>query len=193
MRPLLLYIHGFNSSPLSQKAQEAKAYIEDHALAIEFLAPALPGCPIESYELLLSLVNQQVPRQIALIGSSLGGFMATLLAERFGLRAVLVNPAVRPHQLADALMGEHINPYSGEHFVLQQIHIEQLQQLHINTLSHPERLLLMVQTGDKTLDYRRAVSYYQRCRQIVEQGGDHRFQQFNKHLPAIFSFLELTS
>lgn len=192
MLPLLIYIHGFKSSPLSEKATEVRRYIAHHDVQVDYQVPTLSDYPDESYQQLTALVEANPGRLITLIGSSMGGFMATALAERYGLRAVLVNPAVRPSEMIRHIYGEHENPYTGNRFILDQQHADQLQQLEVATLSQPGNLLVMVQTGDETLDYRRAVDYYRGCKQIVEEGGDHRFQQFDRHLPAIFEFLQLS-
>lgn len=192
MNPLLLYIHGFKSSPLSEKASEVRRFIESGGYPLDYQVPAFSDYPGESYRQLEDLLASQRGRQVALIGSSMGGFHATVAAEQFGLRAVLVNPAVRPSELIQYVLGENENPYTGNRFFLEQRHAGELAALEKDALQAPENLLLMVQTGDETLDYRRAVDYYRDCEQVVEEGGDHRFQHFDRHLPAIFEFLQLT-
>lgn len=194
MRPLLIYVHGFKSSSQSQKAEEVRHHILSHSLPIDFLAPTFANYPQQSYQQLCQLIHEHKDvksRQVALIGSSLGGFMATSVAQRMGLRAVLVNPAVHPYRLIGKALGEHLNPYTGERFVLDQSHLDELKAIELDHLDHPERLLVMLQTGDETLDYRDAQDYYKGCLQIVEQGGDHRFQHFDRHLPRLLTFLQL--
>ncbi len=191
MRPLLIYIHGFLSSSLSAKAQETRHYLEQQALPIEFVAPELSNYPLTAYQQLLQVIESQPLRKIGLIGSSLGGFMATALAEQYGLRAVLVNPAVNPHKLIAGFLGEQFNPYTEQHFVLDQRHVQQLQRLQVQRITQPANIKVLLQTGDETLDYRQAVSYYQGCLQVVEQGGDHRFQHFDQHLAQAIEFLTL--
>ncbi|MEE8057910.1 MAG: YqiA/YcfP family alpha/beta fold hydrolase [Pseudomonadales bacterium] len=192
MRPLIIYIHGFQSSPLSEKAEKVRGYLLDNEVPIDFVSPILPNYPGESYQRLTALVEQRHSRPIALIGSSLGGFMATVLAQQFSLRAVLVNPVIRPYDLMSAFLGENQNPYSGERFFLHEGHMDELRKLAVSALNDPQQLMVLLQTGDEVLDYRQAVSYYQGCRQIVEEGGDHRFQNFDKHLPEVLRFLDLT-
>jgi predicted esterase YcpF (UPF0227 family) len=191
LRPLLVYIHGFQSSPLSQKAEETRRYVLSQSLPFDFLAPALDNYPMRSYQQLQAVVERHLPRPIALIASSLGGFMATALSEQYGLRAVLVNPAVRPYELISAVLGDNVNPYTGIKFCLDESHIDELHQLEVITLSDPSRIKVLIQTGDETLDYRQAVSYYQGCEQVIEEGGDHRFQNYEKHLPEVIKFLTL--
>lgn len=191
MQPLLIYIHGFQSSPRSQKAQEVQQFLRDHGVPVEFAAPQLANYPALAYQQLVDLVRREQGRQLALIGSSLGGFYATVLAEQFGLRAVLVNPAVNPSRLIEQYLGPNQNPYTGEQFVLTRQHYNEMKQLEPDCLQHPEHLWLMVQTGDETLDYREAVRFYQRCPQQVEEGGNHRFVDFSRHLPEVLKFLQL--
>lgn len=192
MQSLLIYIHGFLSSPQSIKAQETQQYINSTQLPVEQITPGLSNYPMQAYQQLQELVQANSGRQIALIGSSLGGFMATALAEEFGLKAILVNPAVKPYELISGVLGENTNPYTGETFILDESHIKELHQLEVQPITRPERLKVLLQTGDETLDYRKAVSYYHGCLQVVEEGGDHRFQGFENHLPEAFKFLELT-
>ena len=193
MRPLLIYIHGFNSSSQSQKAQEVKHYLQHDSLSIDFLAPTFSNYPAQCYQQLLQIIDkeQQQHKQIALIGSSLGGFMATCASQHRHLRAVLVNPAVHPHKLVHHFLGEHTNTSTGETFTLREEHIDELRELEPEHLPAPHLLQVLLQTGDETLDYRDAGTYYKDCELIIEQGGDHRFQGFDQHLPAILQFLQL--
>ena len=127
--------------------------------------------------------------RIGLIGSSLGGFYASFLAERFDLRAVQVNPAIQPYDLLERYRGENQNPYTGEQFTVDEQFVRSLRDIEVTP--SPERYLLLTQTGDETLDFQRGVDWYKGCEQIVEQGGDHAFQGFERHLPKIMDFLAL--
>ena len=189
MLPLIIYIHGFQSSPLSDKAEETKRYLVSEQLAVDYIAPALSSYPMTSYRQLQNLIEQHLPRQIGIIGSSLGGFMATKLSQQYGLKAVLVNPAVRPFELISQFLGDNINPYTQVEFCLHEGHIDELRALDVKALSTPENILVLLQTGDETLDYRSAVEYYRGCEQVVEEGGDHRFQGYDKHLARLIKFL----
>ena len=195
MRPLLIYIHGFLSSPQSIKAQQTRQYIDRLQLSVELLIPGLSNYPMQAYQQLQAVVEEarakDPARQIALMGSSLGGFMATALAEEYCLKALVINPAVKPYQIISTVLGENKNPYTNETFFLNQGHIEELHRLEVARLARPEQIKVLLQTGDEILDYRKAVSYYQTCLQVVEAGGDHSFQNFANHLPEAFKFLEL--
>lgn len=192
MLPLLVYVHGFLSSSLSAKAQATAQCVRD--LPLEFQCPQLSDYPDQAWASLLRLAEntQKQGRQLALIGSSLGGYYATALAERHGLRAVLINPAVQPavHRFHHYL-GAQQNPYTGEDFSLTEAHRQALAAIDPTPLSRPENLWLLAQTGDDVLDYRQAEAWYQGCRQTIEPGGDHRFQGYERHLPDILRFLHL--
>lgn len=186
---LLLYIHGFLSSPLSHKAQQVQAWLEENRPDIDYVCPALTAYPDQSVSVLENIIEEHQPEPVYLLGSSLGGFYATWLGEKHNLRAVLVNPAVTPHRL----IGEHLNRdlqnyHTDEHYRLRPHHIDQLRALDRDRLQYPANYWLMVQTGDETLDYRQAVEKYRSCRQLVEEGGDHTFQNFDRWLPEIFAF-----
>lgn len=187
---LLLYIHGFLSSPLSHKAQQAKAWLEQNHPEVDFVCPALPAYPDQAIARLEAVVEQRLPEAVYLLGSSLGGYYATWLGEKYNLRAVLVNPAVAPHRLITDYLGRDLKNYhTEEHYRLDAGHIDQLRALDTDGLQYPANYWLMVQTGDDTLDYRQAVKKYRHCRQLVEEGGDHSFQYFERWLPEIFQFL----
>jgi predicted esterase YcpF (UPF0227 family) len=193
MSALLVYIHGFLSSPLSQKAVEMQGYIRQQALAIDTRVPQLSNYPGQAYDQLQQLLDdaQGQYQHIGLVGSSMGGFYATGLAEQFGLKAVLVNPVVAPAKLMSSYLGEHENPYSGQQFCLTRQHVDELRGMTIEKLSKPERCWLMVQQGDETLDYQAAVDFYVDSPQLIEPNGNHRFENFEKHLPKVMKFLEL--
>ena len=188
---MLIYIHGFNSSPASFKANLLKRQLEALGRGAEFSAPALPDRPGAAAVLLeRELANHP---GAALIGSSLGGFYATWLAERHGLKAVLVNPAVRPYEGLRQYLGEQQNLYTGARYELMQAHLEELRQMDVGAISRPERYLLLVRTGDEVLDYREAVERYRGCRQRVIEGGDHGFSDFGDYLDEVLGFCDVPS
>jgi uncharacterized protein len=182
---MLIYIHGFNSSPASAKAQLVKARLEAMGRGAEFTAPALPHGPAQAASLLGELAARH--RGAALIGSSLGGYYATWLAEKYALRAALLNPAVRPYDLLSAHLGVQHNLYSGERYEFTARHVEELRALEVAGIT-PARYLLVAATGDEVLDYRLAVGRYRGCRQIVIEGGDHGLSDFEKHVDVVLDF-----
>ena len=188
MQTALIYIHGFNSSPASFKARVLQAALAERVPSATFLAPALPPSPYAATRLLDALVVAH--RQAILVGSSLGGYYAGWLAERYDLRAVLVNPAVRPYELLHDHVGMQTNLYTGERYEFTGAHVEELRALEQDRVT-PARYLLMLETGDEVLDYRQAVARYAGAQQYVIEGGDHGFGDFAEHLEVVFAFAGL--
>jgi len=182
---MIIYIHGFNSSPASSKAQVLKQRLEALGRGVEFAAPALPHSPARAVALLDALAKQHPGA--GLVGSSLGGYYATYLAEKHGLRAVLLNPAVRPYELLAPHVGRQKNFHTGEEYDFTTRHVVELQSLEVDRIS-PERYLLLAATGDEVLDYRAAVARYRGCRQIVIEGGDHGLSDFGEYLETVLEF-----
>ena len=158
---MIVYIHGFNSSPASSKANLLKTRLEALGRDAEFSAPALPHSPKRAAALLDALVTRH--RGAALIGSSLGGYYATWLAEKHRLNAVLINPAVRPYEGLSAYVGVQQNLHTGEAYEFTREHLDELRRLEVERVT-PERYLLLAATGDEVLDYRVAVAKYRGCR-----------------------------
>lgn len=157
----LIYIHGFNSSPLSQKANSLKTWLQQQQPEVNMLIPQLPCYPAEAIALLQDLVTAHVGERIGLLGSSLGGYFAIWLSQKFNLPAVIVNPAVRPFDLFQHYLGEQVNPYTNELYILQSHHLNELrvQEIQINTLTEANLIWLLQQISDEILDYRQAVTY----------------------------------
>jgi predicted esterase YcpF (UPF0227 family) len=183
----LLYLHGFNSAPQSHKAQALKRYLEERGLGDRFGCPQLPHRPAAAIGAAEAEIARRPPGTVTLVGSSLGGFYATHLAEKHGLRAVLLNPAVTPQLDLESYLGTQRNLYTGEAYELTHDHIAEWRALDTLRI-RPERYLLIVETGDEVLDYRAAVRKYAGARQIVVEGGDHALKSFAGHLPAIVAF-----
>ncbi|MGC9403125.1 esterase YqiA [Vibrio genomosp. F10] len=191
-RPLLLYIHGFNSSPQSHKAKVMKEYCAANRPDITLVTPQLPCFPEEAAHCLLALIEEyQADYDIGLVGSSLGGYLSTWLNEKFGFKAVLINPAVKPYELLVDYLGEQTNPYTHVQYVLDPIHIQQLKTLDVTSIANPKDFWLLQQTGDEVLDYRQAVERFAFSKQTVEQGGDHSFVDFERYPAQIIEFLAL--
>jgi predicted esterase YcpF (UPF0227 family) len=187
---MLIYIHGFNSSALSFKAAILRKRMAELRRTHELWCPELPHRPLDAIGVLERFVVEHRTGSVALIGSSLGGFYASWLAERHALKAVLVNPAMRPYELLEGLVGPQTNLYTGERYWLTREHLEELRSLEVERIT-PQRYLLMVETGDEVLDYRRAVARYAGAEQILVEGGEHGFASFEACLPRALVFCGL--
>lgn len=184
---MIVYLHGFNSSPASGKAKQLGEYMAGLGRMADYYCPALANSPREAIaQVEAALARAAGP--VTLIGSSLGGFYATYLAEKHGWKAVLVNPAVHAHRLLRSALGPQTNWHTGEKWELTEGHLAELAALDVPAITLPERYLLLAQTGDEVLDYRDAVAYYAGATQIVEDGGDHGFAGFERHFQTLLDF-----
>lgn len=184
---MIVYLHGFNSSPASGKARQLGEHLAALGRAADYLCPALANSPREAIAQIESELGQQ-RGPITLVGSSLGGFYATHLAEKHGWKAVLVNPAVHAHLLLADALGPQKNWHTGETWELTEAHLAELAALDVPAITRPERYLLLAQAGDEVLDTRDAVAYYAGAKQIIEDGGDHSFAGFERHFQTILDF-----
>jgi predicted esterase YcpF (UPF0227 family) len=191
--PLILYLHGFTSGPQSGKARSLAARMAALGIEDRLICPQLPASPAAAIALAESLLDKFWVRETALtiVGSSLGGFYATWLAERHGLPAVLVNPAVVAAIELERYLGPQTWLYTGEPFEFTRQHIAELRALEVPRLADPSRYWLLVEEGDEVLDYRQATARYVGARQTVHPGGDHSFTRWEDTLDALLVFAGL--
>ncbi len=185
MTASVLYIHGLNSSPASLKASQLLAAMRRFGIDGALRVPALHHHPRQAMLQLQALLDE-LDRPL-LVGSSLGGYYATHLAERHGLDALLINPAVRPHTLLDGVLGPQQNFYSGETWELTLDHVQALAELEVAPPRDAQRYQVWLQTADETLDYRHAERYYQGCVLDIREGGDHGYQGFAARIPELLA------
>lgn len=188
-----VYLHGFLSSPQSKKAQQLIHFFDDHQMSDQLRVPTLSFTPAEAIqqakEAIDDLRQQKGIDQAFVMGSSLGGFYATYLAETECIKAVLINPAVRPFELFDKYLGPNKHFYDGQTYMLEYKHIKQLEAIEVEHLPQPKDIFLLLQTGDETLDYQLASEKYRACPSWIEPGGNHSFEGFMERLNSIFSFV----
>ena len=187
--PAILYLHGFCSSPASWKVRRLAGALDARGQGDRLFCPALSHVPQEAIAQAESIISEH-GNSLTLVGSSLGGYYATWLAEKHDLRAVLINPAVVAPISLDQFIGTQTNLYTGESFEFTAEHIGQLRDLELPQVT-PERYFLLVETGDEVLDYRQAVARYAGCRQCVLDGGDHSFTRFPDFLPQLLEYCGL--
>jgi predicted esterase YcpF (UPF0227 family) len=185
---MIIYVHGFNSSPASHKANLLRQRLAATGRETEISCPALSHYPDEAMAELKQRIEDAGVRNVTLVGSSLGGFYATWLTEHLGCRSVLLNPAITPHEGLRAYLGQQQNLYTGQQYELTQQHLEQLQALYLKRLERMDCYLLIHTTGDELLDWRVAVQRYQGCRQIVVAGSDHGFGDFGDYIDSVLEF-----
>ena len=187
----IIYIHGFQSSPKSIKAQQLQQYCaQDDELTVH--VPDLNMPPEQALQVLQDLVLNYP--DVALIGSSLGGFYATQLVAKHNIPAVLINPAMRPWLLFRKLFAVESVPYPvTEHWTLDNAQLQQLEQLAIPFARHAEKVLVLLQQGDEVLDYREAQRYYSAPAHssliMTEAHGSHGMDNFAEKLPMVLEFL----
>ncbi|WP_375056984.1 YqiA/YcfP family alpha/beta fold hydrolase [Zobellella sp. DQSA1] len=190
MTATLLYLHGFNSSPKSIKASLMEDHLRRHRPDIRFVCPQIAATPAAAWAQIATICDG-LEGPFGVAGSSLGGFWATRVAQLYGVRAVVINPAVNPHiLLSDWLGGQH-NPYTGEYYRLTAEHMAELAALRVDAPGCLERIWLLQQQGDEVLDYREALDYYRFARVCIQKGGDHSFIGFERYCGQIIRFLQL--
>jgi predicted esterase YcpF (UPF0227 family) len=187
---MILYLHGFRSSPQSFKARLLAEQLRALGRADDYLCPQLPPSPAAAIALAQSLIAAQPPERLTLIGSSLGGYYATWLAEQTGCRAVLLNPAVAPPRDLAKYVGATTAWHSGEPFEFKPEYIDELQALAVPRISRPERYFLVAATGDEVLDWRDMAAHYAQARQLIVQGSDHGLSDFASQMGAVLAFCD---
>ncbi len=172
------------------KAVLSEQFFQKNHPDINFICPQLPSAPQEAIAYLEQLMANNNQDSWLLMGSSLGGYYATYLSEKFNVPAALINPAVKPYQLLVDYIGEQENLYTKEKFIVDRQHMDDLKALECHIIAK-KSYLVMVQTGDEVLDYQQAVDKYQQSTLLVQQGGDHSFVDYQKMLPTIAQFFQL--
>ena len=185
---MILYLHGFRSSPLSLKARLLGQHMQALGRGAEYICPQLPASPNAALALALGLVDACPAEQLSIIGSSLGGYYATFLAERLGCRAALLNPAVHPAQDLDRHIGASTDFHSGQPFEFKPEYIAELEALAVARITQPQRYFLLAASGDEVLDYRDMLAHYAGAAQHVIQGSDHGISDFEQYLPSVLAF-----
>ena len=188
----LLYLHGFRSSPRSFKAERLHAWLAAHRPDVQWWCPQLPPSPAAAIALAERGIADWPRASMAVLGSSLGGFYATVLAERLGCPAVLLNPAIDPARDLVAYIGEQRAFHDPEQrFVFRAEFVDELRALTPGPITRPARYFAVIAKGDELLDWREMTARYRGARIRLLEGGDHALSDFDDHLPALLEFLHL--
>lgn len=188
---MILYLHGFRSSPRSFKARRLAGRLAVLDRINDWRCPQLPVSPYEAIRLAQSIIGEVgaiPPASLSLIGSSLGAFYATWLAEHYGCRAVLLNPATAPDETLDQFLGEQPLWHGGGTIVVERRHLEELKALRVPRITSPERYYMIAATGDEVLDYRTMLRAYPDVRTTVIQGSNHSISDFDDYLDGVLQF-----
>ena len=185
---MILYLHGFRSSPLSMKSRLLAAQMQALGRGAQWLCPQLPASPKLAIEQAMSLVENVAPAELTIIGSSLGGYYATWLAEQLGCRAVLLNPAIVPLLDLEQHVGISTEFHSDKPFEFKREYIDELRAFAVPTITQPQRYFLIAATGDEVLDYRDMLAHYRGAQHIVIEGSDHGISEFADYVAAVLAF-----
>ena len=184
---MILYLHGFRSSPQSFKARLLGERLKALGLGAQYRCPQLPASPREAIALAAALLRTAGP-EATLIGSSLGGYYAACLAEQFDCRAALLNPAVKPPRDLEKYVGVTTAYHSDERFEFKREYIDELRALEVVRITRPERYFLIAATGDEVLDWREMVAHYPGASQLVIEGSDHGISEFGQYVDRVLAF-----
>jgi predicted esterase YcpF (UPF0227 family) len=185
---MILYLHGFRSSPQSFKARLLAERMQQLGRAAEYQCPQLPASPAAAIAMAQDCIKDCDPAALTLVSSSLGGYYATWLAEQLGCRAVLLNPAVKPPRDLEKYVGVSTQYHSDQPFEFKREYIAELQALQIDRITRPQRYFLIAATGDEVLDWQEMVGHYPQARQQVIQGSDHGISEFAEYADAVLVF-----
>ena len=188
----LLYLHGFRSSPQSFKARWMADWLARHRPEVRWWCPQLPPSPREAMELVQGELARWPVERMAVMGSSLGGFYATAVAERSGCRAVLLNPAINPARDLAGHIGELTSFHNpDDHFYFRPEYVTQLRLLTPRAITRPGRYFAVIAKGDEILDWREMSARYAGASMRLIEGGDHALTDFDQELPHVLRFLGL--
>ena len=191
---LVVYLHGFRSSPRSSKAVmtgDAIKALSTKDNPIEWYCPQLNASPKESMDMVTAHIDQSQAEHLVVIGSSLGGFYTNYLAEKYNCKAVALNPAVHAARELAPHVGMMTSYDSDEPFDFRPEYIDELKALQVEKITDPARYFLIAAKGDELLDWREMVAFYTGAKHLVLEGSDHGIADYANHLPKVLDFISL--
>ena len=183
---MIIYIHGFASCGFGNKAKLFKEkYKED------ILIPSLSYVPCLALNTLEQIIEMLLHKneKVRLIGSSLGGFYCMYLANKYKIKAVLINPAIYPSKTLEKI-GMQTNYYDNSLFEVKKEHLEFLKNLEQKNLNNTKDFLLLLQKEDEVLDYKEAELFLKGSSMYIEEGGNHSFENIHKYFKTINDFFK---
>jgi predicted esterase YcpF (UPF0227 family) len=188
----LLYLHGFRSSPQSTKARLVAARVRERHPQVTWWCPQLPPSPQAAMQMLMRGISGWPKASMAVMGSSLGGFYATCVAEATGCKAVLLNPAIHPARDLAKYIGEQTAWHDpGQHFFFEPQFVDELRALECGPVARPENYLAVIAKGDEVLDWREMTGRYPGATIKLLEAGDHALSDFGQHIDQVLQFLQL--
>lgn len=193
----VLYLHGFRSSPASFKARLLEQAMAQRGLLLDWHCPQLPASPAAAMALCQHWIGatfgptgaEAARRELVVVGSSLGGFYATCLAEYWQCRAVLLNPVVHAARDLATQVGRHSQYHSDAAFEFLPEYVHELGALAVPPPADPARYYLLAATGDEVLDWREMRQWYAGSQGHLIQGSDHGISDFADWLPDVMNFI----
>ena len=183
-KDLILYVHGWNSHANARKAKLIESELKNHEV-FETSSITLRNHPREVIKQLTKYISEkQKEYNVHLVGSSLGGYYSVFLAETLNLKATMINPAVWAYKIFENDRGENENPNTGEKYFIDQDWVDSLEEIFVENPT-PNRFLVLLQTGDETLDYKYAEKYFSGSTIVIDEGGSHSFDGLEQKIPQI--------
>lgn len=194
----VVYLHGFRSSPQSMKAQKTQAAFARLGWSDRLWTPMLPASPASALTRVEDKLAEWISESsclalgdnVVFVGSSLGGYYATVLGERYPkARVVLLNPAVVPYRDLENQLGRRQIYFSEDEIDFVPAYLDELRQMEVHSLHNPGRYLLFAASGDEVLSFEAMVSRYAGAYQCQINGSDHALSDYDQWLPMIMTFL----
>ncbi|HIP21148.1 MAG TPA: esterase [Sulfurimonas sp.] len=185
---MIIYIHGFASSGQGTKAKLFREYFKNQGVA--FIAPSLSNVPALALDTLKQLIESYIKlgESVSLMGSSLGGFYSIYLSQMYNLKAVLINPSIFPYDTLSRIPSPMTNFYDGASFEWKEQHYEALREYEVAEVN-TKNFMLLLQTGDESLDYNHAAKKFVHATLDIEEGGNHSYEGIERHFKSVATFL----
>jgi len=184
---MIIYIHGFSGSGEGNKAKAFRKYFKDNL--DRFIAPSLSYIPELAIKTLVELI-ESYDGDVKLIGSSLGGFYAIYLSQKYSLKTVLINPSIFPYKTLKKHIGNTPNFYDNSNFSWNENHVLMLKNYTVKDIDK-SKFMLLVQKGDELLNPQESIDKFMDATVITEEGGNHGFEGIEMYFNTIREFLQL--